>query len=451
MLTSVINFLPLATCLFWLHLHVVMAHRAGTFAAFICFLSAVALFLFTDCCYYDMSSSFRLLTTTNNLAQIFAPSIIPLLLIYILRMRNGQDVRLRQMIWVFIPIVLFTIAELTTNLEGKDNLEEFIRSLYIQGPSILTADTDPALIRYHLFTVVVFRFVIFFEIFYLLMAYSSIARKDGYRLRHLWNFLFRDGSIDMVGLQFANLFPLLIICILKLCLFRDYLQDHQWISLTMSVLMAVFLCPFCFTALFGSKRRITTRQMRTALRYNYNPKDKDRILEGMLTEMLGEASDRTLLKLHDKYGLRVESLMSSSAEKAVDIHELPHTELFLTDDNRTDDADSLTGRFERLMLDEKLFLQHGLTLEEVSEQLHSNKTYVSKMVNGNYGIGFPELVNRLRIDYAKDYLEGHPDARQEDIAKACGFPSASSFNNTFKKITGMPPRIWLATHEHRDA
>ena len=69
------------------------------------------------------------------------------------------------------------------------------------------------------------------------------------------------------------------------------------------------------------------------------------------------------------------------------------------------------------------------------------------MVNSTYNISFPELVNTLRIDYAEDYIANHREARQEDIAKACGFPSASSFNNTFKRITGMPPRIWLATHE----
>ena len=53
--------------------------------------------------------------------------------------------------------------------------------------------------------------------------------------------------------------------------------------------------------------------------------------------------------------------------------------------------------------------------------------------------------NTLRIDYAEQYLIHNKGAKQTDIAAACGFPNASSFNNIFKKITGVTPKIWLAT------
>ena len=111
------------------------------------------------------------------------------------------------------------------------------------------------------------------------------------------------------------------------------------------------------------------------------------------------------------------------------------------------DDESLVGRFERLMTQERLFLQPGLTLMDVAEKLNTNKTYISKLVNQTYNIPFPDLVNTLRIDYAEEYLISHRDATQMDIARACGFPSASSLNNTFKKVTGMTPRIWLATYD----
>ena len=35
-------------------------------------------------------------------------------------------------------------------------------------------------------------------------------------------------------------------------------------------------------------------------------------------------------------------------------------------------------------------------------------------------------------------------ASQEEIAKACGFLSASSFNGTFKRITGVTPKVWAS-------
>ena len=88
-----------------------------------------------------------------------------------------------------------------------------------------------------------------------------------------------------------------------------------------------------------------------------------------------------------------------------------------------------------------------MTLVDVAEKLHTNKTYVSRLVNNTYEMPFPDLINTLRVDYAEQYISAHRDARQNEIAQACGFSSASSFNNIFKKVTGMTPKIWLATSE----
>ena len=99
------------------------------------------------------------------------------------------------------------------------------------------------------------------------------------------------------------------------------------------------------------------------------------------------------------------------------------------------------------MQNERLFLKPGLTLGEVAGRLGTNKTYLSKMVNQTYKVGFPEMLNILRVDYAQHYIRKHADASQEEIAKACGFLSASSFNSTFKRITGFTPKVWTARKE----
>lgn len=109
------------------------------------------------------------------------------------------------------------------------------------------------------------------------------------------------------------------------------------------------------------------------------------------------------------------------------------------------DDDSLLSRFQHLLFDGQLFLRPQLTLPEVADMLHTNKTYVSKLVNDHYKVSFPELINTLRVDYAEQFILNNRDARQEEVARACGFLSASSFNNTFKKVTGMPPKQWV-TH-----
>ena len=110
------------------------------------------------------------------------------------------------------------------------------------------------------------------------------------------------------------------------------------------------------------------------------------------------------------------------------------------------DEDTLRIKFEDLIVSEQLFLKQGIRLADIASMLDTNRTYVSRLVNNTYNMSFSDYINTLRIDYAEQYLLHHRDAKQTDIATACGFPNASAFNNVFKKITGVTPKIWLATN-----
>lgn len=111
---------------------------------------------------------------------------------------------------------------------------------------------------------------------------------------------------------------------------------------------------------------------------------------------------------------------------------------------------TLRFKFESYLIDGQKFLLSGITMGDVAKDLSTNRTYISQLVNQTYGMTFPEFLNNLRIDYAEQYILHNRNASQQEIAKACGFPSASSFNVTFKKITGVTPRIWLATYSEKN-
>ena len=440
MLSSVIIFLPLAFCLFWMYIHTVMAPRTSTFVAIMCLLAAVSLFLLSDCLYYDQNSSPKILPLACNLSQLSAPSVIPLLIIYIERFRTGADVRTKQLLWIIAPVILFTVAEMLTLLAGRPTIVSFLNKISTEGVTIMKNTQDPELRLYFYSAVIGYRIVISAEFLLLFNFFIRSARREGFKLSHIRDF-FRGEKADTMELQFANLAPIVVLFFLKLFFFRYFLNNHHLFSILLSAALAMILCPFCYVALFGARKRLSIRDMQNGNRFNFSSKDKNVILEEMLTDMLEEADKGTLTRIQAKYGVELNVPMEQEEKKP------SYVERLLSGATRPVDEDSLMGRFEHLMKDEKIFLQSGLTLEEVADHLNSNKTYVSKMVNSTYNISFPELVNTLRIDYAEDYIANHREARQEDIAKACGFPSASSFNNTFKRITGMPPRIWLATHE----
>lgn len=109
----------------------------------------------------------------------------------------------------------------------------------------------------------------------------------------------------------------------------------------------------------------------------------------------------------------------------------------------------LKKRFEHLVVEQQLFLKQGIKIQDIALQLNTNRTYISNYVNSNYGMSFPDYINSLRIEYAKEYMLKEPHTILSEIAKASGFPNASAFNNVFKKTTGITPKIWRATHSSK--
>jgi AraC-like DNA-binding protein len=170
--------------------------------------------------------------------------------------------------------------------------------------------------------------------------------------------------------------------------------------------VALFIFFLGLFALFGAREYITAQDLSTLIRFS--------------------SSRESQPKLADEGELAVTPSISAA----------------LFGNARNWEDGSLVTRFQHLMQDEELFLQPGLTLGDVATRLDSNKTYISKMVNQTYGVGFPELLNIMRVDYAELYIR--KDASQEEIAKASGFLSASSFNSTFKRITGYTPKVWAS-------
>jgi len=106
---------------------------------------------------------------------------------------------------------------------------------------------------------------------------------------------------------------------------------------------------------------------------------------------------------------------------------------------------SLNADFERLFFERRAYLEPHLTLAEMARRLHSNKTYVSRLVNEVYGMSFTDLTNGSRIQYAREYIAAHPDTPLYEVATACGFCYDTFFYQVFKQYTGITPATFLAS------
>ena len=278
-----------------------------------------------------------------------------------------------------------------------------------------------------------------------LVAFAYLLRfviREKVHFRHLYNFFFKGEPIKVTELQLYNIMVIGIYIVLKLIFLKSFLDTHIWFSIFLAFLVSFGYASLMFCSLFSEKDTISLVQAKHVMFFNYNPSIKGPIVEIMLEELLEEADQDIIIRFKEKLG------GAAPAENAMQKGITAVKEQLLSTTTGTWD-DSLVTRFQTLMLNEQLFLQPSLSLADVADRLRTNKTYVSKMVNNTYNLGFPELLNTLRIDYAEQYLLSHRDAKQEEVAKACGFLSASSFNNIFKKITGVTPKVWLVSFDNK--
>ena len=88
-----------------------------------------------------------------------------------------------------------------------------------------------------------------------------------------------------------------------------------------------------------------------------------------------------------------------------------------------------------------------ITLGEMAKALGYNYRYLSGAVNRLFGIPFPQVVSRYRIDYACGLLRQTRRSITE-IAACCGFDSLRSFNRCFKQQMGIAPREYRKTEEN---
>ena len=113
-----------------------------------------------------------------------------------------------------------------------------------------------------------------------------------------------------------------------------------------------------------------------------------------------------------------------------------------------------TGRIRKRVneqIEENFFLNPEINLINFSENLNSNRTYVSNFIHDEYNCSFSDFVNRLRVEYAIKLMQETPerDFTIKRIMVDSGFNSIQSFNRNFKKFEGMSPTEWMEKSLHR--
>lgn len=129
----------------------------------------------------------------------------------------------------------------------------------------------------------------------------------------------------------------------------------------------------------------------------------------------------------------------------------PYTELFETKYRESDakmseeEAAHWVKKITAIMDDQKLYLDQNIDLKMLASAVDLHANTLSWLLNDRIEMNFNDFINSYRLQCFKE------KAVQEDaknytllgLAFESGFNSKSTFNDFFKKKTGLSPRAWL--------
>lgn len=86
-----------------------------------------------------------------------------------------------------------------------------------------------------------------------------------------------------------------------------------------------------------------------------------------------------------------------------------------------------------------------ITLEELANIFHYNKSYLSVLIKKNTNHSFSDLVIRLKMTDAKNYLL-NTGMKIAEIAEVTGYNSADHFSRSFRQMYGASPTQYREAH-----
>jgi YesN/AraC family two-component response regulator len=104
-------------------------------------------------------------------------------------------------------------------------------------------------------------------------------------------------------------------------------------------------------------------------------------------------------------------------------------------------VDDIIKKLDNLVVDEKAYLKHRLTIKEISVIIGVNYKYISIAIKEYYSTDFRNYLNKHRVSYAKRLLvsKEFQTSSIDHISDLCGFKSRTTFYKYFKKEENLTP------------
>ena len=135
--------------------------------------------------------------------------------------------------------------------------------------------------------------------------------------------------------------------------------------------------------------------------------------------------------------------MSDSTEKLEQIQQ--QMQLIANENSITVKKDVKTPKtLSSLVEEEKLYLNKDLSRVQVIKMLGCSHKTLTKMLNNiQPDLSFPDYIKGLRVEHAINMIKENPYLNVKEVCDQSGFYSISSFERSFKSITGKTPKEYM--------
>jgi AraC-like DNA-binding protein len=112
------------------------------------------------------------------------------------------------------------------------------------------------------------------------------------------------------------------------------------------------------------------------------------------------------------------------------------------------DEEELYHKIIELFEVNKIYLNENISISWLSEELNTNTSYLSSVINNRFEMSFKTLLNKYRINEARKLLvsKNYSCYSIEGIANEVGYHSRSTFYQVFRQLTGVTPTIYVKNH-----
>lgn len=124
--------------------------------------------------------------------------------------------------------------------------------------------------------------------------------------------------------------------------------------------------------------------------------------------------------------------------------ELQETARDLEKGQAADGNSQLMERIQQMIEQERLYLNSNLKIADIANAFNMHRNDISACINSQTGGTFAQYINHYRIEHAKQLMREQPDMKISSVWLEAGFGSEQTFFKTFRAITGLSPKEWMA-------